>query len=118
MLGYASVAMLVALRDGARYGLEIMECAGLPSGTVYPALSRMEERGLIAGQWTDPEAGRPRKEYALTEAGRTYRAELVADLTFRFPVFVIAAMLGLPPEGREDAGFLICHLITRSAGRG
>ena len=74
MLGYASVAMLVALRDGARYGLEIMESAGLPSGTVYPALGRMEERGLIVGLWENAaEAraeGRPRRRfYQLTAAG-------------------------------------------------
>lgn len=47
-------------------------------GTLYPILHRLEKDGLIAGQWSDPERGRPRKEYALTEAGRTHRAELIA----------------------------------------
>ncbi len=45
-------------------------------GTLYPILHRLEKEGLIAGDWTDPEEGRPRKEYALTEAGRTYLAEI------------------------------------------
>jgi PadR family transcriptional regulator, regulatory protein PadR len=45
-------------------------------GTLYPILHRLEKEGLIAGDWSDPEAGRARKEYALTEAGRTYLAEI------------------------------------------
>lgn len=45
-------------------------------GTLYPILHRLEKEGLIAGEWSDPEEGRARKEYALTEAGRTYLAEI------------------------------------------
>jgi PadR family transcriptional regulator, regulatory protein PadR len=39
-------------------------------GTLYPILHRLEQEGLIAGRWSDPDAGRPRKEYALTPRGR------------------------------------------------
>jgi len=45
-------------------------------GTLYPILHRLEKEGFIAGEWSDPEDGRARKEYALTEAGRTYLAEI------------------------------------------
>lgn len=45
-------------------------------GTLYPILHRLEQEGLIAGTWSDPAEGRARKEYALTEAGRAYLAEL------------------------------------------
>jgi PadR family transcriptional regulator, regulatory protein PadR len=41
-------------------------------GTLYPILHKLEQEGLIKGDWTDPEAGRARKRYGLTEAGRTY----------------------------------------------
>lgn len=48
-------------------------------GTLYPILHRLEKDGVIAGQWSDPAEGRPRKEYALTEAGRTHLAELMGE---------------------------------------
>lgn len=47
-------------------------------GTLYPILHRLEKDGLIAGRWSDPAEGRPRKEYALTEAGRTQLSDLTA----------------------------------------
>lgn len=44
-------------------------------GTLYPILHRLEGLGLVAGEWSNPEEGRARKAYALTEAGRTYLEE-------------------------------------------
>lgn len=68
---------------GYQIVLEIEERSGgyfqFSHGTLYPILHRLEKEGLIAGRWSDPERGRPRKEYALTEAGRTHRAGLVAE---------------------------------------
>lgn len=74
-LGYATLAVLRAILDGAGYGLDIMERTGLPSGTVYPTLGRMEKRGYLQARWeNEAEArreGRPRRRYyRLTEAGR------------------------------------------------
>ncbi len=71
-----------------RYGLELCELAGLPSGTIYPILARLEQVGWVDSTWEDPavheEAGRPRRRfYRITEEGaehardtlaRTYRA--------------------------------------------
>jgi PadR family transcriptional regulator, regulatory protein PadR len=53
-----------------------MEMTGLPSGTVYPAMRRLERDELIRSQWekqsiADAEQRPPRKYYKLTAAGRT-----------------------------------------------
>lgn len=53
-----------------------METTGLPSGTVYPAMRRLERDGLIASRWesqtiADAEQRPPRKYYRLTRAGKT-----------------------------------------------
>jgi len=46
-------------------------------GALYPALRRLEERGLIAGEWSLTDTGREAKFYALTEEGRrAMRAEV------------------------------------------
>jgi PadR family transcriptional regulator len=57
-----------------RYGLELGQAAGLKSGTLYPALARLERAGWLKSYWeeVDPrEAGRPRRRmYELTGTGR------------------------------------------------
>lgn len=71
--------VLSLLRRGPMHGyqvsVEVEERSGgfftLGHGTLYPILHRLEAEGLIAGEWSDPAAGRARKSYALTEAGRT-----------------------------------------------
>jgi PadR family transcriptional regulator, regulatory protein PadR len=64
---------------GYQVSVEVEERSGgfftLGHGTLYPILHRLEAEGLIAGSWSDPAAGRARKSYALTEAGRTRLAE-------------------------------------------
>jgi transcriptional regulator len=39
-------------------------------GSLYPALHRLEERGLLRGEWKTTETGREAKFYSLTKAGR------------------------------------------------
>jgi len=49
-----------------RYGLEICQTAGLPSGTVHPILARLEQCGWVRSRWEDidpHERGRPRRRY-------------------------------------------------------
>jgi DNA-binding PadR family transcriptional regulator len=82
-LSYSATAILQAISHGYRYGFDVMDATGLPSGTVYPALRRMESVGLIVSRWE--EAGvaqreqRPaRKYYQLTTSGRTGLAEAAA----------------------------------------
>ncbi|HEX9886378.1 MAG TPA: PadR family transcriptional regulator [Longimicrobiales bacterium] len=68
--------ILHAVGAGRRYGFDIMDATGLASGTVYPALRRLEEARLLRGRWEDAPAadrgGRPqRRLYELTGAGLT-----------------------------------------------
>jgi PadR family transcriptional regulator PadR len=70
-----SVAVLETLNTSAdqwRYGLEISAATGLKSGTLYPILIRLSERGLLENCWQPPEReGRPaRHAYRITTAGR------------------------------------------------
>ena len=75
--GHLDGMLLAALEAGPRHGYGIMEAlrAGsggqfdLPTGTVYPALHRLERAGLVAGTWSQA-GGRRRREYELTPAGR------------------------------------------------
>ena len=67
--------VLTAVARGRRYGFDIMEACGLASGTVYPALRRLDKAGLLRSGWEDAEAayseGRPRRRtYTLSGAGR------------------------------------------------
>jgi PadR family transcriptional regulator len=68
-----------------RYGYDLMKAAGLPSGTLYPLLARLEARGLVASAWETPQQDgeRPRRYYRLTGDGiATARLEL-AQLSAR-----------------------------------
>ena len=54
-----------------RHGYDLMKETGLSSGTLYPLLMRMAEKGIIEAQWQEPaRPGRPaRHAYRLTLAG-------------------------------------------------
>jgi PadR family transcriptional regulator, regulatory protein PadR len=51
-----------------RYGYELAKATGLASGTLYPILMRLEERGLLDARWELGER-RPRHVYRLTSDG-------------------------------------------------
>src|SRR5215510_155476 len=75
-LSYGSAAILHAVASGRQFGFDIMEATGLTSGTVYPALERLESRGLVKSRWESEAAahreGRPARRYfTLTAAGAT-----------------------------------------------
>jgi len=42
----------------------------LNQGTIYPALLRLEQQGLISAEWSQTETGRDAKFYELTKTGR------------------------------------------------
>lgn len=74
-LSHTAAMILQAIHAGYVYGFGIMEMTGLPSGTVYPAMRRLERDGLIRSQWerqsiADAEQRPPRKYYRITVAGR------------------------------------------------
>jgi PadR family transcriptional regulator PadR len=74
--GHLDVLLLAALQDGPRHGYAVKESLrqgsggrfDLPTGTVYPALHRLENAGLIVGSWSTVE-GRRRRTYQLTADG-------------------------------------------------
>ena len=76
-------AALLADPAAERYGLQLMHDTGLPSGTLYPILVRLERAGWVSSQWeqADPVAeGRPtRRYYQLTAVGAAHaRREIAA----------------------------------------
>ena len=64
-----------------RYGYDLTKEAGLSSGTLYPLLIRLHERGLLDARWVEADRpGRPpRHAYRLSAAGQAYARELEAD---------------------------------------
>lgn len=74
-LSFSGAAILQALAHDYQYGFDIMDVTGLPSGTVYPALRRLEQAGLVVSKWEEEDTARndqrpARKYYKLTSAGR------------------------------------------------
>jgi len=78
------LVLQVLLEDATveRYGYEVGEAAGLPSGTVHPILARLEGAGWLESRWEDvdaTEAGRPaRRYYRLTADGATAARDALA----------------------------------------
>jgi PadR family transcriptional regulator PadR len=73
-LSVTAVSVLQAVANGFEYGFEIIDTTGLPSGTVYPALSRLERDGYVRSAWEDADRahrdGRPaRRYYRITAPG-------------------------------------------------
>jgi DNA-binding PadR family transcriptional regulator len=75
-LSHTAAIVLQAIHAGHVYGFNVMEMTGLPSGTVYPAMRRLERDGLIRSQWeaqsiADTEQRPARKYYKLTRSGKS-----------------------------------------------
>jgi PadR family transcriptional regulator PadR len=68
--------VLALLRDGERYGFELVRALGevdgmvASEGTIYPLLSRLRREGLVETTWRESPSGPPRRYYRLTERGR------------------------------------------------
>jgi len=81
--GTLDLLILKTLRLGQLHGWGISKRVRLLSddvlqinqGSLYPALYRLEERGLIEAEWGISPEGRKAKFYRLTEAGRTHLTE-------------------------------------------
>src|SRR5215467_7998599 len=75
--GHLDVLLLATLEGGPLHGYAVKEALregsggrfDLPTGTIYPALHRLERAGLIAGSWSIVD-GRRRRTYRLTPNGR------------------------------------------------
>jgi len=77
MRGHLDGLVLAVLTTGPTHGYGLIEALrdrsggtfDLPEGSVYPALHRLERTGLVASGWSEA-AGRRRRVYSLTTAGR------------------------------------------------
>src|SRR5260221_5667079 len=76
MRGNLDLLLLSVLAAGAAHGYEVIAALrrrsespfDLPEGTIYPALHRLEDAGVLASDWADA-SGRRRRVYALTDKG-------------------------------------------------
>ena len=97
-LTYATTLVLQALGHGIRHGFDILDAAGLPSGTVYPILRRLEREALVVAHWEEAsiaheEQRPPRRYYEISAHGEA----ILEDAAARYPI--------------------IKHLTARAAGR-
>ncbi len=74
-LGTAQLRVLEAIAGGTGYGFDVMDQTGLPSGSVYPALSKLEKSGLVRSRLEAVTLARrekrpPRRYYEITASGR------------------------------------------------
>ena len=84
-LTYITAIILQAIANGYLYGFDIIDATGVPGGTVYPALRRLEEAGHLSSRWEKPTIAQaavrpPRKYYELTRS----RQELLAQALGRY----------------------------------
>lgn len=84
-LSHTSALILQSIGTAHHYGFDVMMATGLPSGTVYPALRRLERDQLVVSRWEELAASprRPvRKYYKLTSTG----AGALRDVQRRYPL--------------------------------
>ena len=86
-LTYPTALVLQALSRGFHHGFDIMDATGLPSGTVYPILRRLDREALLKSAWEKPATAQreqrpPRRYYEITPAGE----EMLAEAAQRFRV--------------------------------
>jgi DNA-binding PadR family transcriptional regulator len=96
-LSCATALVLDALARGYRYGFDILDATGLPGGTVYPILRRLEHDAMASSRWESARIAQsdlrpPRRYYALTPLGE----QALKDARERYP------MLARVPAGRTS----------------
>jgi len=101
-LTFATTAILDAVANGYAYGFDIVDITGMPGGTVYPALRRLEEAGYLSSTWEKARVAhadaRPRRKYyELTPAGR----EALADAIKRYRVLEQTSIARLRPKSSK-----------------
>lgn len=76
--GHLDAMLLAVVADGPVHGYGIVQRLALrshgrfelPEGTIYPALHRLEDDGLLRSRWAVID-GRRRRQYELTDRGRS-----------------------------------------------
>src|SRR6266508_3520784 len=98
-LSYTAALVLQTVSAGHRHGFDIMEVTDLPSGTVYPALRRLEQQELVRSTWERGQIAlaeqRPaRKYYEVTRQGENALAKALQRYT-------LLDQLSKPETGRS-----------------
>jgi PadR family transcriptional regulator PadR len=80
---YTTALVLQALLHDHHHGFDVMAATGLPSGTVYPILRRLDAAGAVRSRWEDEATARQeqrpaRRYYDLTTGGRALAREALA----------------------------------------
>src|SRR5580765_4776014 len=91
LLSVAALRVLHAAASGSGHGFDIIDATGLPGGTVYPALTRLERDGLLTSDWEDVRIARadkrpPRRYYRVTAAGVRTLNDALAQLHSLRPI--------------------------------
>jgi DNA-binding MarR family transcriptional regulator len=91
-ISYNAALVLQALAQGHAYGFDVMRVTGLPSGTVYPLLRRLEAAGMVASRWEDSsdahaDARPARRYYEPTSTGASALAAARERLAFQRALF-------------------------------
>jgi DNA-binding PadR family transcriptional regulator len=106
--GNTPTLVLAILAEGAQHtyaiGRIVKERVGsdlaFKRGTLYPVLHALERDGLVTGDWETIEGERPRRVYAITEAGR---AELTRRVhTWKRFAQAMERLIGPWTEGTLD----------------
>lgn len=99
--GAVEYCVLALLRDGERYGFELVRALsdvdGLVTseGTIYPLLTRLRKDELVTTFWRESESGPPRRYYQLTPAGKAALADFTKEWSrFRDSVDAILTRKG------------------------
>jgi len=108
--GHLDMIVLAALSSGPAHGYAVIQAIQrrsggafeLPEGTIYPALHRLEQAGLLRSHWTTAESGRQRRVYALTKRGTRALADRRA-IWQRF-ANAIGGLLGHPGHAPARSG--------------
>src|SRR5437879_3100308 len=83
----------------------------VPQGSLYPALHRLENRGLLTADWEETESGREAKFYRLTRKGRTQLETEAAS--WQRLIEAIGLVLKLSEGGAKRLGGSACGAERR-----
>jgi len=111
--GTLNTILLETLSRGPMYGYQICKAVNtktngyfeLREGSLYPALHKLEHDGLLKSFWEEPEGGRRRKYYQITDGG----AKTLARKRIEWGLFADAVerVLGKMSPAGEPAPILV-----------
>ena len=105
--GHLDMIVLAALAPGPAHGYAVIEeirrrsgrAFELPEGTIYPALHRLEQAGLLSSHWVVAESGRQRRVSKMTRRGERALTERRA-VWQQFSAAIGSLLTGIGPRGR------------------